>query len=279
MPPEANTTTTTAPADWRAGLPDDLKGAPALKDVKDLPSLAKGYVEAQSMIGSSVRIPSKEAGEDGRKAFRGRILEIGKDYGIVAAPAAEEDDTPFFSALGRPAKSVEYKLPEGVKPEGDILHVLEAAHAANMTQRQFDRLYNKFQATVSGQEQVRKQAYEKDQATLKAKWGEAHDTRRGELATMLETHGAPPDLQAAYKGNKMTAASILWLYDTLSAIGGEGTDLGSQGKKTGGKLTPDEANARLLEVEARLDKLPPGDPEYQQLVNRRLELIAAANPE
>ena len=49
-------------ADWRASLPEDIRGAKALESVKDVDSLAKQFLDAQSHIGNSIRITSEEAG-------------------------------------------------------------------------------------------------------------------------------------------------------------------------------------------------------------------------
>jgi len=49
-------------ADWKAGLPDDLKEDPALGPITDINALAKSYVNAQKMVGADkIQVPSKFA--------------------------------------------------------------------------------------------------------------------------------------------------------------------------------------------------------------------------
>jgi len=266
-------------ADWKEGLPEDMRGNPGLKDIKDIGGLAKSFLDAQSMIGGSVRLPSKEAGEEGRKAFRGRILEVGKDYGIVPVPEGEEDDTPFFRSLGTPEKPTEYPLPEGVVAEGELAKLLEVSHGAKLTKKQFSKLYEGLDSVTKSQVQAQLAVKEQDDGVLKKAWGAAYDERRAAVGAMLKSQNAPADLIAAFDAGKVNAASTMWLHDTLKAMGGEGTDLGKQGKRTtGGILSPDEALARLDEIDKRIEKTMVGDPEYDVLLQRRVQLIELANP-
>lgn len=263
--------------DWKDALPEEHRGAAALKDIKDLGALAKSYLEAQSMLGNSVRLPSKEAGEEGRKAFRLRVLEAGKDHGITALPGEGEDDAPFFKVLGTPDKPEEYPLPDGVKAENEVATLLKLAHGAKLTKKQFSALYKGLDDQKKSLELVQEGVRTADQATLKEKWGEALETKRSELQELLKEHGAPADLLDAYTKGRVNAASMLWLHDKLTGLGGEAKDLSSQ-QRTGGKLTPGEAYARVEEVEARLKKLDQGDPEYDALVKRRVDLLEQASP-
>ena len=58
---------TPEPVDFRSSLPEDLREEASLADIKDVGSLAKSYVNAQRMLGSSIRIPGQDAGEEQMK--------------------------------------------------------------------------------------------------------------------------------------------------------------------------------------------------------------------
>jgi len=60
--------------DWKASLPDDIKAAPSLASIKDIPALAKSYVSAQQLIGAKrIALPSEKATPDEIKEFHRAI--------------------------------------------------------------------------------------------------------------------------------------------------------------------------------------------------------------
>lgn len=79
--------------DWKATLPEDLRASPSLADIQDIPSLAKSFVNAQSLIGRK-RLPLPE-----------------KNWGDK-----EWDD--LYGQLGRPQTPDKYGVPEFQFEEG-----------------------------------------------------------------------------------------------------------------------------------------------------------------
>ena len=85
-----------APADWRSGLPEDIRNDPSLADIKDVGSMAKSYINGQKLIGKN------------------RIALPGEG-------ATDEEISAFHSQLGRPEKAEGYQfgerptLPEGME--------------------------------------------------------------------------------------------------------------------------------------------------------------------
>ena len=77
---DASTTDAKAPADWRSGLPDDVRNDPSLSDIKDVGSMAKSYINGQKLIGKN------------------RIA-------LPAEGATDEEMSMFHSQLGRPEKA------------------------------------------------------------------------------------------------------------------------------------------------------------------------------
>ena len=237
------------------------------------------------MLGNAIRMPSKEAGAEDRVAFKKRLLEVGKNHGVVALPGEGEDDTPLYRALGAPEKPEGYELPD-VQVDGLQFDPSEAdlfrgvAHQAGVTNKQFKKIVSGMaKARESGALEA-KTGFEKGLTALKTEWGQAYDQRMGEVTKMLETHGAPAGLKAAWGTGRVEASSAKWLYEVLSAFGGEPGELRRQGKGDGSvKLTPAEALERVGEVEKRLHKMNAGDPEYDVLVKRRVELMGLAYPE
>ena len=84
-----------APADWRTGLPDDLKADPSLAAFKDVGSLAKSYVHAQKLVGvDKIPTPQKTWTE----------AQWGEHY----------------ERLGRPKDAKEYGFPKDFKPPAGV---------------------------------------------------------------------------------------------------------------------------------------------------------------
>jgi hypothetical protein len=71
--PPGGTNGTPATPDWRASLPDDLRGHPSLADVKDVGGLAKRFVDTKAMVGDAVKIPGPEATPEQWAAYHKRI--------------------------------------------------------------------------------------------------------------------------------------------------------------------------------------------------------------
>jgi hypothetical protein len=270
--------------DWKQTLPEEMRGSPALKDIKDVGALAKNYLEAQSAIGASVRIPSKEAGEEGKKAFRARMLEVGKDHGLTVLPGEDEaEQAAFYTALGRPAEAKLYEIPDA-KAENLKFDAAEAeafkavAHAAGLSSKQYKKVVAEMAKSREGGAAAATDKFNSGHADLKKEWGQAYDSRRDEVGKRLAIHNAPASLIEAFKEGLVDADSTRWLHGVMTALGDEPQELTSQGKRSAGiKLTPGEAMERVAEVEAKLDKMNPGDADYPGLVKRRVELIEIAN--
>jgi len=75
---------------WQDSLPDDIKGDAHLAGIADVPALAKGYLNAQSLIGK-------------------------KSIGLPEEGWTPDQHGEFFDKLGRPTDGDGYKNSEGVK--------------------------------------------------------------------------------------------------------------------------------------------------------------------
>ena len=100
-------------AGWRDAIPEEIRGHKSLEHIQDVGSLAKSYVNAQSMIGADkVAIPGKHATDD--------------DWGEV------------YRRLGRPDEPEGYQLDnnpgEGIEPNEQMLQwFMGAAHEAGLS--------------------------------------------------------------------------------------------------------------------------------------------------
>ena len=120
--------------DWRSSIPEEIRGHRSLESMKDVGSLAKSYVNAQSMIGADkVAIPGRHA--------------------------TDVDCVPVWDKLGRPEAPEGYELEnnpgEGLEPNADMLNWFKgAAHNAGLTPGQAQKLLNDYNGMIAESGQV-----------------------------------------------------------------------------------------------------------------------------
>ena len=283
--PAAESAAPAAPqANWREQLPEDMRMAPALQSFNDLSSMAKSYLEAQTRLGNSIRVPSHEAGDEDRAAFRKRILEVGADYGVTAIPGEDETEREaFYRSMGVPDDAEGYEIPTLEDPDVNV-DMSEAAtlrakaKELGMTKKQYGEFVK---AAAQGRLEAAKGAMQRrdaEHATLHKEWGQAYEQRFNQIERFLDINGAPKLLQQAVKGRQVDAETSRWLHGMMESLGGETSEIAAQGKGgNGASLTPAEALDRMSEIEKRMDSVSPGSEEYQSLIKRRVELMRVAN--
>jgi hypothetical protein len=149
-------------ADWKASLPEDLRGASVLANVPDVQTLVKNYVNAESLIGKKrVPIPDKNWGD--------------KEY--------EE----FHTAIGRPATPDKYaepdlKFEEGFAVDKERLEKYKMQfHKLGLTERQAKGLMeaylsdenDRFKSTKTGAFDERSKAEE----AMKKEFGDKYQQK------------------------------------------------------------------------------------------------------
>ena len=153
----------TLPEGWIDALDDDIKGAEVLKQIKDIPSMAKMLVHAQKMIGrDKVPLPSPNA--------------------------SEEEWEAFFTAIGRPKDPADYDLvppddiPEDIPIDDKLItDFMEQAHKAGLLPQQAKHLFNwymeKTRDSFYTANQQAEQAREEAEKALKREWGALYNQK------------------------------------------------------------------------------------------------------
>lgn len=183
---QVSTTEVSSPVEsnsWLSSIPEDLKADPSLSTFKDVGSLAKSYVEARRMLGSSIRIPHAESSEDVVKDFYSKITQV---PGVVKLPSSDspEEMQAFYKQLGRPDKPEEYQveIPETYPVDADTYsQFTHLAHNLGLTNKQMQELIKyETERYSQGEEYAREnlaQSKENCIAHLKQRWGEDFDNR------------------------------------------------------------------------------------------------------
>tara|TARA_R110000850_G_scaffold43079_2_gene110233 strand:+ start:759 stop:1586 length:828 start_codon:yes stop_codon:yes gene_type:complete len=129
-PVDAGQATSVEPTnDWRTAIPEEIRGHKSLETITDVGSLAKSFVNAQSMIGADkVAIPGKYATDD--------------DWSAV------------YDKMGRPAESsgyvLENKIAEGQAENVEMMTGFkDVAHKLGLQPKQAQGLLNWFNDTTA----------------------------------------------------------------------------------------------------------------------------------
>ena len=271
--------------DWRAVLPEDLRGSPAIKDIGDIASLTRTFIDTQAMVGRSVRIPSEDAGPEDRQKFLNDLQE--RVPGLMPTPNLDDNEVmaAVYRQLGQPEKAGDYEVPEieGYQLPDDRQQFLrETAHEAGISQRQFKHVMGKILAADAAVELSAKKAHAESIERLKGEtgWGNAYDTTLAQVKNWVGNSDAPSALKSAVAEGRAGAETLTWLRGLMTSAG-EGSHVGNQ-DNSGASLvmTPQEAQARIDEI--MNNKQHPywvaGDPGHQAAMDRMVELQQARNP-
>lgn len=248
---ESNAAPADTGGDWRSSLPPELKDNPSLRDVQDVASLAKQFVDTKAMVGNSLRVPSTEAGQDDIKGFVERILQ-NDHLGLMHKPDLEDADSvqQVYNALGRPEDTSGYQPAEGVDPEA-FGALAPTAHELGLTKSQFEGLTARHAQLV--QEHVTKVSEERKAglAQLQGEWGLAYNEKTERALKMVQQLGGHHGLEDAI-AQGMVDAPTLRLLDTIATqMGSEGTPMAQQMNQIN-QSTPDELRQKRDEITRRL---------------------------
>lgn len=207
--------------DWRASLPDDLKSAKSLQSIKSVEDLAKGFVNAQSVIG---------------RRFEDLTPEQVKEY---------------YSTLGTPESpdGYELKAPEGaqVNPELESWYK-EKAHEYGIPKESAEKLFNDYIELENSQlgemQQLSELKAQENIEQLKKDFGPAFDERVTLANRALKEFGGDEAVQAI---NELGLGSHPTLVKLLANAG----ETLSEGKFTSGSstgkfgMTSEEASSQI----------------------------------
>lgn len=256
--------------DWKASLPDDLKAAPSLQDVKDIAGLARAFVDTKSMLGSSIRIPSADAAPAAKEEFRQKLKKAEPDVVFLPSDPAERAkvEGDIFTALGRPAKADEYTA-EGLEAEVDETALRTAALEMGLTKAQ----YQKLAKITASERKEHSSAIQAGEQALRSEWGAAFDDKVSQARAAALKLGVP-----ATEVERLPPAQLkVWANVAASVSGGSAGGVAGQGSSGGtGKLTPAEAKRELRQVQGNpaYFNRQANPVEHARLVARAAELTA-----
>lgn len=257
--------------EWVETLPQDIRDWDEVKNSDSPEKFWDQMVNMRSRMGSSIRIPSNDAGEEDRKAFHEKLKE--KVPGLMETPNFDDEDTltELYGKLGRPAEAKDYATPEFKNSKGEVIKNIntsiidsfkEQAHKAGMTQAQFKHAVESFVSpNLIKYEEVQSKAAE-DRQALATEWGMATERNSKMVENFLKHTDAPASVLKAIETGSMDRTSMLWFHKLASeSVKGPGSFQEDDSNK--GVMTPEEATLKISEIRKNKDhaynnKMDPG---------------------
>jgi hypothetical protein len=264
-------------------IPEDLHENPTLKEAKDVASMAKAYVDTKAFVGSSIRIPGQDAGEEDKKAFREKLKTAAPELVEVPADPAKfaEVEGQLFEKLGRPKKVEEYpglkesKIEVPAEVRLDETELRKTAHGLGMTKKQ----YLVFAKNVVDERTKEAGLASEARGALKKELGDAFDERLSAAALAAKKHGMGEAFVTALRTGNIPPEQARGWIAVAKATGTEGSDFGRGGGESGkGKMTPREAQDALAELRKNPALFERNHPEQKRLTQKLVELTEIAYP-
>ena len=260
-------------------LPDDVleqideqyRDHNSLKDFENLGELAKSYVETKAMVGNSIRIPGKDAGDDVRQEYLQRLVNNDPELMFKPDFESKEQSQEFFRTIGLPSEFSKYENPEGLNlEEGVEAELRELLYAAKVPQAGYEKIMASFSDRQNQTTTMNQELREGDMGKLKEKWGMATEDR------LAAAQQANEDFYPGREFDSLTGKERESLYNISVAMTGKGAQAATQeGGTVNDVMTPDQANLMAEEMMTRARKNKNGEltrEEVMGLMKRGMEL-------
>ena len=261
-------------------LPEELRGHTSLKNIKGTSDLATQFVNQQSLIGSSLRVPTDDSSTEQKEEFYKKLDEV---PGVVRIPADDADEgvyREFLTKLGVPGTPDEYKV---VVPEGQTF---EDGYLKRTTQRAFDLGLNNNQLNkiiadeiadekaldISNQEYI-----EASKVTLKSIWSQDYNNRVAGAINAMRVY--KEEMPEAAIELEQVANNPLFI-KILSDLGEHLNEQGHAGMQSGGNygMSVDDAKMKMSEIRGNPDHVfHKGDEEAVNYMLKLNEILAGAS--
>lgn len=260
---------------WRDTLPEELKAHKGLADVKDVGSLAQQFIDGQSMIGNSIRVPGPEAGADAWKAFHEKLTT--KVPTLIPTPDPDNPDVmnALYSKMGRPESPDKYEHPEGVDAT-QMGQFATLAHSLGLTKSQYKSMVQAVHDFNTKSADMETTAFLEGQRALKQEWGIVYEDNLQLVDQVMKGTGAPAEMLVLGANKKLPPDTTKWLYNIGKQLGTEGVNFSKD--EFSSRVTPSEAKARSAEILA--DRKGPywdrAHPQHREFVQKVVDLNRAA---
>jgi hypothetical protein len=255
----------------KASLPQELLGNETLNRFDSLGDLAKGFVETKSLVGQSIRIPPKEAGEAARQEFLNKLIHNAPDVMLKPHFEEPEQSEEFYRTLGKPEAPDKYQNPEGTQLAPEVEAELRSVlHKANLTNAQYQKAIAEFAAMHKTVQDNLTTQQQSQLDALQGKWGMTAQER------FAAAEKANAEFFPGREFKQLTAAEIEGLFNISKSLLGKGAQVATQPGGASEKLPPDEAQRRAAEILNNPAYWDKSNPEQPYLIEKRLKYLEMA---
>lgn len=263
-------------------IPDALKAQyTSLEGFDSFEAMAKGYDAAASMIGSSIRIPGADAGDEDKQKFYDKLTSV---EGIMRMPQGDDEAAwgQLFNSLGRPEAVEGYKLqPIAFEGAADFNKLQEqrlgeftpVAHKLGLSQKQAEGVIE-FQRSIMNQEAEQFQHLEvENKAILEKEFGQALPEIEKRGLAAIELLGGK-DARSLMESGIGKHPVMMRLMATIADAMDESDDYDIDSVPNSGSITPADAQSAVDEIYNNKEH-PYHDankPGHQAAVQRMFEL-------
>jgi len=254
------TETPTTEVSWRDSLPDDLKGNTSLEKFSDVSTLAKSYINAESMIG--------------------------KDKMVVPGVNTTEDEwNDIYTKLGRPSTPDEYNL-ELALEEGEVVDdqlfasFKDAAHKHGLSPQQAQGIldyYNNISTqTLNEQNNASVLAQEQSSRELREEWGRSYDDNLAKASQIGKQYLGEDAFQLQMADGSMLGdnATLIKGLAKLAMVMSEDTLVGDKDSVTSNAGVEDQLNNLTAPTSPYWNK---SDPQHDATVQKVYALRQVLN--
>lgn len=274
---------------WTDSLPESIREWDEVKNSDSPDKFWDQMVNMRSRMGSSIRIPSEEAGAEDIAKFHEKLQA--KVPGLMATPDFENEEAlqDLYTRMGRPAEAKDYIVPEFKDSKGNDIPGLdlsmaeafkEVAHKSGISQKKYADIVSAItNVNIANYERMIENRQE-DKAKLSQEWGAAYEQNSKIVENFIEKSDAPEALVNVIKSGGADRNTMIWLHKMATQTLGKGSEF--QGDDSNrGVMTPDEAALKISEI--RNNKEHPwhkrNDPGHKAALKLMRELYLLKNPQ
>lgn len=263
------------PDDWKDILPEDIRESGVLNGITSISQMAKMTIDARKYGSTSIRIPSEDASDDDKKAFKDDLMTKIPD--LMYKPDMENQDSinEVMKTLGMPEEPTGYELPEIPDPIKDsISHLTEKAHSAGLTNKQFTAITEGILDDFKTNSEMAYGALEEQKTSLKKEWGAAYDQKVDTISHFAKQTGFSEEFVDAIKNGQVDSTNMKAFETVVGGYEGGAVELGRQATNPEVVMTPSEAESRLDEIMSNRDHAywHAEDPQHKTAVDKVLDL-------
>ena len=263
------------PENWKDILPDDIKNNGVLNNVTSLSQMAKMTIDARQYGSTSIRIPSEDASQEDKDAFKKDIMTKIPDLMMKPDIDNQESFNNVMKTLGAPDDVAGYstqEVPDAIKDNVTLLS--EKALEAGLTKNQFSTITD---GIISDYKNNTEQAYgraEEQKTALKTEWGAAYDEKIETISHFAKQTGFSEDFVHAIQDGHVDKTNLQAFETVIKGYEGGAIEIGRQATNPAAKMTPAEADAQLNELMGNKNHAfwHPEDPAHQSAKDKVIEL-------